>query len=137
MSSGKAATWVSKKAVWLDSELVLGTSPHSFTLFQNFSLRTFLIIEAVLKENTKKKTKPFCTLVVARLSCRVGHLRCEGVAERNCGNYRSAFYHCGGWQLLSKNEMRKLDIFQVASNVSLVVEAGCGRRSGVSKGGFL
>ena len=28
-----------------------------------------------------------------------------------------------------KNEMRKLDIFQVASNVSLVAEAGCGRRA--------
>ena len=32
----------------------------------------------------------------------VGHLRCEGVAERNCGNYRSGFYHCSGWQLFSK-----------------------------------
>ena len=29
----------------------------------------------------------------------------------------------------SENEMRKLDIFQVASNVSLVAEAGCKRRA--------
>ena len=29
---------------------------------------------------------------------RVGHLRCEGVAERKCGSYRSGFYGCGGWQ---------------------------------------
>ena len=46
---------------------------------------------------------------------------------------------CGGelWKLpqwflnfLLKNEMRKLDIFQVFSkNVSLVAEAGCGRRA--------
>ena len=34
------------------------------------------------------------------------------------------FYHCGGWQFFLENEMRKLDIFQVASNVSLVAEAG-------------
>ena len=25
---------------------------------------------------------------------RVGHLRCEGIAERNRGNYRSGFYRC-------------------------------------------
>ena len=31
--------------------------------------------------------------------------------------------------LFSKNEMRKLDIFQVVSNVSLVAEAGCRRRA--------
>ena len=65
------------------------------------------------------------------LHARVGHLRCEGVAERKCGNYRSGFHHCGGWQFFSKNEMRKLDIFQLASNVSLVADAGCRRRLGL------
>ena len=66
----------------------------------------------------------------ALFKVRVGHLRCEGVAEQNCGNYRSSFYHCGGWQLLfSKNEMRTLDIFQVASNVILVAEARSRRRA--------
>ena len=39
-----------------------------FTRFQNFSPRTSLKIKAVSKENNKKQTKPFCTLVVARLS---------------------------------------------------------------------
>ena len=51
-----------------------------FTLFQSFSSRTFLRIkgfyyctivqreEKIIKENEEKKTKPFCTLVVARLS---------------------------------------------------------------------
>ena len=35
-----------------------------------------------------------------------------------------------GLEVLSlKNETRKLDIFQVASNVSLVAEAGCKRRA--------
>ena len=28
---------------------------------------------------------------------RVGHFRCEGVAERKCGNYFTA---CGGWLFL-------------------------------------
>ena len=51
-----------------------------------------------------------------------GHLCCEGVGERKCGNYRSGFYCCSGWQFCSKNEMRKLDIFQVVSNVSLVAD---------------
>ena len=61
---------------------------------------------------------------LSRVKGRVGHLRCEGVAERNCGKN-----HCGGWQLFLQNEMRKSDIFQVASNVSLVAEAGCKRRA--------
>ena len=39
------------------------------------------------------------------------------------------FWRAGKVKLFSKNEMRKLDIFQVASNVSLVAEAGCGRRA--------
>ena len=36
--------------------------------FQNFSPRTSLKIKAFLLESKKKKTKPFCTLIVARLS---------------------------------------------------------------------
>ena len=55
---------------------------------------------------------------------RVGHLRCEGVAERKCGNYRSGLYRCGGLQSFFENEMRKLGIFQVVSNVGLVAETG-------------
>ena len=39
------------------------------------------------------------------------------------------FTACGGWDFFSKNEMRKLDIFQVASNVSLVAEVGCAGRA--------
>ena len=46
---------------------------------------------------------------------RVGHSRCEGDAERKCGNY------CLRWLAV--------DIFQVVSNVSLVGETGCGRRA--------
>ena len=41
---------------------------HVSTLSQHFSPRNFLEIEAFSKENQKKMTKPFCTLVVARLS---------------------------------------------------------------------
>ena len=41
---------------------------HFSTLFQNFSSRTSLKIKAFLEENQKNKTKPFCRLVVARLS---------------------------------------------------------------------
>ena len=51
----------------------------------------------------------------------------EGVAERNCGHYRSGFLPLRFFFL--KNEMRKLDIFQVASNVDLVAEARCRRRA--------
>ena len=40
-----------------------------------------------------------------------------------------AFTACGGWQVFSYNEMRKLDIFQVTSNLSLVAETGCGRKA--------
>ena len=40
-----------------------------------------------------------------------------------------AFNACGGWQFFPKNEMRKLDIFQEASNVSLVAEAGAWKKS--------
>ena len=51
---------------------------------------------------------------------RVGHSRCEGVAERNRGNYRSGFLPlvAVAGEFFSKNEVRKLGIFQVASNVS-------------------
>ena len=35
----------------------------------------------------------------------------------------------GGWQFLLKNEMQKLDIFQVASNGSLVAETGVRKKS--------
>ena len=61
--------------------------------------------------------------------CRVGHLRCEGVTEQNCGNYRNGFTTAVAGNFFSKNEMRKLDIFQVVSNVSLVAEAGCRRKT--------
>ena len=59
-------------------------STHFHTFFQSFSefflqdffleLRSFTTVsvqrdEKRIKENKKKKTKPFCTLVVARLSC--------------------------------------------------------------------
>ena len=47
-----------------------GTFPHFSTLlhtFQNFSPGLLLKLRP-FKENKKKKTKPFCTLVVARLS---------------------------------------------------------------------
>ena len=49
------------------------------------------------------------------LGCWVGHLRCEGVAERKCGNYRSGFLLplAVAGNLFRKNEMRKLDIFQI------------------------
>ena len=41
-----------------------------------------------------------------------------------------AFTACGGWQFFfEKNEMRKLDIFQAVSNVSLVAEAGVRKKS--------
>ena len=30
-----------------------------------------------------------------------------------------AFSACGGWRFFLKNEMRKLDIFQVASNIHM------------------
>ena len=48
------------------------TFSHFFTLFHTFSPMTFLKIKAflkIIKEN--KKTKPFCMLVVARLSSSV------------------------------------------------------------------
>ena len=44
------------------------TFPHFFTLFHTFPSRVFLKIKAFFKENKQKNTKPFCTLVVARLS---------------------------------------------------------------------
>ena len=49
---------------------LLHTFPHFSTLFHTFpplslKIKPFL---KIIKENTKKKTKPFCTLVVARLS---------------------------------------------------------------------
>ena len=47
---------------------IFRTFPHCFTLFRNFSPRTFLTIKAFLKDKKKKETKPFCTLVVARWS---------------------------------------------------------------------
>ena len=47
---------------------LLHTFPHFFTSFQNFSPTTFLKLSLFLLENKKKKTKPFCTSVVARLS---------------------------------------------------------------------
>ena len=58
---------------------------------------------------------------------RVGHLRCHGVGERKCRDYHSGFYRLRCLAFFFKNEMRKLDIFQVVSNVSLVAETGCGR----------
>ena len=60
---------------------------------------------------------------------RVGHLRCEGVAERKCRNDRSGFYRLRWLAIFSKNVMRKLVIFQVVSNVSLVAETGSRRRA--------
>ena len=49
---------------------------------------------------------------------RVGRLHCEGVAERNCRNDHSGFYHLRWLAIFLKNEVRKLGIFQVVSNVS-------------------
>ena len=40
-----------------------------------------------------------------------------------------AFTACGGLQFFSNNEMRKMDIFQGASNVSLVEEAWVWKKS--------
>ena len=52
------------------------------------------------------------------------------VAERNCGKITAvALTACGGLQFFSKNEMRKLDVFQVASTVSLVAETGVQKKS--------
>ena len=41
---------------------------HTFSHFSEFSPRMFLKIKAFAKENKTRKAKPFCTLVVARLS---------------------------------------------------------------------
>ena len=40
-----------------------------------------------------------------------------------------AFIACGGGHFFSKNEMQKLDIFQVVSDVSLVADTGVRKKS--------
>ena len=40
-----------------------------------------------------------------------------------------AFTACGDWQFSLKNEMQKLDIFQVVSNLSLVAETAVRKKS--------
>ena len=49
---------------------------------------------------TQVRLPPSCSWSikhVQHLHDRVGHLRCSGVAERKCRNYRSGFYRFGGW----------------------------------------
>ena len=82
------------KGQQLKGKIVLAlvhTFPHFSTLFQNFSPRTFLIIKAFLKDNKKKKTKPFCTFVVARLSSskKIARFWCTHLEDRNLLNLRS------------------------------------------------
>ena len=62
------------KGQQLKCKIVSAPFPNFFALFhtfhtsQKFSPRTVLKIKAFFKENKNKKTKPFFTLVVARLS---------------------------------------------------------------------
>ena len=51
----------------------------------------------------------------------------SGLRSGSAAITTAAFTACGGWQSFLKNEMRKLDILHVVSNVSLVAETRCRR----------
>ena len=66
---------------------------------------------------------------VLRFEAGLAIYAARGLWSRSAEITAVALTACRGWQFFSKIEMRKLDIFQVASNVSLVAETGVRKKS--------